>query len=141
MKQPKWITLIEATAEEGRGYWVERGWSQEARPQVISIIDVVAKDHAERGRIPVGGIAWAGDRGIARVEVQVDDGPWVAALLRTPPLSPLTWVQWRYDWAATSGRHTVRVRATDGTGQLQIGTPSDFSPTGATGYHTVTVTI
>ncbi|MAT98328.1 MAG: molybdopterin-binding oxidoreductase [Anaerolineaceae bacterium] len=142
MKQPKWITRIEAIEGEGPGYWVERGWSEEARPKVISIIDNVAVDQRlDNGRIPIGGIAWAGDRGIQRVEVQVDDGEWQAAQLRLPPLSTLTWVQWRYDWPAASGEHTFRVRATDGEGTLQIGEESDVRPDGATGYHAVTETI
>jgi len=141
MKQPKWITRIEAIDEEGPGYWVERGWSAEARPQIVSVIDTVAVDQAVDGMIPVGGIAWAGDRGIQRVELQVDDGEWVEAILRTPPLSTLTWVQWRYDWPMVSGRHAFRVRATDGTGTLQTAEEHGTRPDGATGYHRMTVSI
>jgi DMSO/TMAO reductase YedYZ molybdopterin-dependent catalytic subunit len=141
MKQPKWITRIEAIDEEGPGYWVERGWSAEARPQIVSVIDTVAVDQAVDGMIPVGGIAWAGDRGVQRVELQVDDGEWVETILRTPPLSTLTWVQWRYDWPMASGRHTFRVRATDGTGILQIAEEHGTRPDGATGYHQMTVSI
>ncbi|MEW5989303.1 MAG: molybdopterin-dependent oxidoreductase, partial [Chloroflexota bacterium] len=84
MKQPKWITYIEAIDEKGEGYWVERGWSQEARPQIVSVIDTVAQDNAQNGLIPVGGIAWAGDRGIQKVEVQVNEGSWSEAVLRNP---------------------------------------------------------
>jgi DMSO/TMAO reductase YedYZ molybdopterin-dependent catalytic subunit len=141
MKQPKWITGIQAIDHPGPGYWVDRGWSATANPLIISMIDTVAKDRIENGRVPVGGIAWAGDRGIIKVEVQVDNGPWSEAVLRTPPLSPLTWVQWRYDWPVARGAHTFRVRATDGTGALQIQTVSDTYPDGATGYHSVRVTI
>ncbi|HEX6383775.1 MAG TPA: molybdopterin-dependent oxidoreductase [Anaerolineae bacterium] len=137
MKQPKWIQRIEAIGMEGPGYWVERGWSEEARPHIISIIDTVAEETAEDGRVPVGGIAWAGDRGIQKVEVQVDDGQWAEATLRTPPQSTLAWVQWRYGWPAVSGRHTFRVRATDGTGMLQIEEETGVRPDGATGYHEV----
>jgi DMSO/TMAO reductase YedYZ molybdopterin-dependent catalytic subunit len=141
MKQPKWITRIEAIDEEGAGYWVDRGWSAEARPQIVSVIDRAAVDQAVDGRVPVGGIAWAGDRGIQKVEVQVDGGEWVEAVLRTPPLSSLTWVQWRYDWPASAGRHRLRVRATDGTGALQIEEVADVRPDGATGYHQVAVDV
>jgi len=140
MKQPKWITGIEAIDRSGRGYWVERGWSKEARPQVLSIMDVIAKGNIVGGRIPIGGIAWAGDRGIQKVEVQVDDGPWEAAAVRVPPLGPLTWVQWRYDWLSVAGRHTFRVRAADGNGRLQVGQRSDNYPDGATGYDSITTT-
>ncbi len=139
MKQPKWITHIEAIGDEGPGYWVERGWSAEARPQIVSVIDTVAKEALADGKVPIGGIAWAGDRGIRKVEVQVDDGEWTAATLRTPPLSPLTWVQWRYDWPMVPGRHAFQVRATDGTGALQIAEKRGTRPSGATGYHSKTV--
>lgn len=143
MKQPKWITRIEAIAQEGAGYWVDRNWSEEARPHVISIIDHVATDQpTAEGAIPIGGIAWAGDRGIQQVELQVDEGPWRPAQLRTPPLSPLIWVQWRYDWPVTTvGEHRFRVRAVDGTGTVQIGEESGVRPDGATGYHTVIATV
>jgi DMSO/TMAO reductase YedYZ molybdopterin-dependent catalytic subunit len=141
MKQPKWVTAMEAVSRPDSGYWVDRSWSRQARPQILSIIDSVAVDHIQNGKVPVGGIAWAGDRGIRKVEVQVDSGPWAEAVLRTPPLSPLTWVQWVYAWPRESGRHTFRVRATDGTGALQIEASHGSYPDGATGYHSVTVTI
>jgi DMSO/TMAO reductase YedYZ molybdopterin-dependent catalytic subunit len=141
MKQPKWITRIEAIDKEGKGYWVDRGWSAEARPQIVSVIDTVAVDQAVAGAVPVGGVAWAGDRGIQKVELQVDGGDWVEATLRTPPLSPLTWVQWRYDWPLEAGRHTFRVRATDGSGALQIEKVQGARPDGATGYHEMSVDV
>nr|MBA3534288.1 molybdopterin-dependent oxidoreductase [Ardenticatenales bacterium] len=107
MKQPKWITRMEARDSWEPGYWVERGWSREARPQIVSVIDTIATQEVKDGQLPVGGIAWAGDRGIQKVEVQVDEEAWVEATLRTPPLSALTWIQWRYDWPATPGNHTL----------------------------------
>jgi DMSO/TMAO reductase YedYZ molybdopterin-dependent catalytic subunit len=139
MKQPKWITSIEATAERGAGYWVDRGWSLEARPQIVSVIDQVSTQPVN-GRAPLGGIAWAGARGITKVEVQVDDGPWVEATLITPPIGPLTWVQWRYDWPVVSGTHSFTVRATDGTGVLQTSQRQSEAPDGATGYDSSTAT-
>ena len=141
MKQPKWIVRMEAMEAWAPGYWVERGWSREARPHIVSVIDTVAEEATTDGRIPIGGIAWAGDRGIQKVEVQVDDGEWAEAQLRKPPLSTLTWVQWRYDWPAEEGRRTFTVRATDGTGTLQIAEETGVRPDGATGYHSVNRTI
>jgi hypothetical protein len=85
--------------------------------------------------IPIGGIAYAGAKGISKVEVQIDDDSWEEAELRTPPLSPLTWVQWRYDWPTEPGRHTARVRAFDGSGELQIAESGGARPDGATGIH------
>ena len=141
MKQPKWIVSMEALSRPASGYWEDRGWSMEARPHIVSIIDTVAKDRMEEGRVPIGGIAWAGDRGIRKVEIQVDGGAWAIARLRTPPLGPLTWVLWRYDWPLARGRHVFRVRATDGTGKLQSGIEKGAYPDGATGYHSVAVRI
>lgn len=142
MKQPKWITRITAMAEDVEGYWVARGWSKEARPQIVSVIDTVSTDQpTAEGLIPMGGIAWAGARGIEKVEVQIDNGEWLEATLRTPTLSPLTWTQWRYDWAAEAGSHLIRVRATDGTGALQIEEEQGTRPDGATGYHSKRVRV
>lgn len=140
MKQPKWIERIEVIDRQGPGYWVERGWSVEARPQTVSAIDAVVREPSG-GVLPVGGIAYAGGRGISKVEVQVDDGPWAEAILRAPPLSPLTWVQWRYDWPYQAGRHTFRVRAYDGAGILQITDRQSPRPDGATGVHEVTIEV
>ncbi len=141
MKQPKWIVRMEAVEAWRPGYWVERGWSREARPQIVSVIDAIATQAAQDGVIPVAGIAWAGDRGIRQVEVRVDDGPWQEAQLRTPPLSGLTWIHWRYDWPAAPGRHRFTVRATDGAGELQTELINDPHPDGSTGYHSRTATI
>lgn len=139
MKQPKWIDSIEITNHWEPGYWVERGWSKVAQMHATSVIDTVAVDMAtiaadSRKLIPIGGIAHAGARGISKVEVQVDDGPWLQAALRTP-LSQLTWVIWRYDWPFQAGKHNFTVRSYDGYGTLQIATQSSPEPNGATGLY------
>jgi DMSO/TMAO reductase YedYZ molybdopterin-dependent catalytic subunit len=135
MKQPKWIASLEAIDSNGPGYWVDRGWSAEAIVQTTSVIDAVdtSSVNPNTKAVPVGGIAYAGGRGISKVEIQVDNGPWEPAELRDPPLSPLTWVQWVYNWKANIGQHTVRVRAYDGTGKLQEATVHQPYPNGATG--------
>lgn len=143
MKQPKWIVNMEVLDQEGRGYWVERGWSPEAFVRTTSVIDNVAADAAdeEMGTVPVGGIAYAGANGISRVELQVDDGPWLEAELRAPPLSHLTWVQWLYDWPRETGRHLFKVRAYDSLGVLQVAEPNPVRPDGATGIHEVSASV
>ena len=140
MKQPKWIESIEATDHWEPGYWVERGWNNVAQMHATSVIDTVAVDMTmidadHRKLVPIGGIAHAGARGISKVEVQVDSGPWERAELRAP-LSELTWVIWRYDWPYQSGRHTFAVRCYEGNGTPQIATPSPPEPNGATGLDT-----
>jgi DMSO/TMAO reductase YedYZ molybdopterin-dependent catalytic subunit len=141
MKQPKWIMKMTATEEDQGGYWTDRGWSKEARPHITSVIDVVAKDAMHDGLVPVGGVAWAGDRGVQKVELKIDAESWREVTLRTPPLGPLTWVQWRYEWPASPGRHTLTVRATDGEGELQTAKKTPVRPNGPTGYHVQRVTI
>jgi len=135
MKQPKWIERMEVIDYEGDGYWVDRGWSATAVVNTTSVVDNVKADGSSSngGSLPIGGIAYAGARGISKVEVQIDEGDWVEAELIRPPLSPLTWVQWRYDWASTPGQHTARVRAYDGSGSLQHVEARGARPSGATG--------
>ncbi len=136
MKQPKWIQSMTVVAQPQTGYWVERGWSEQAVVKTTSVIDAVdTQDSSQTRVVPVGGVAYAGARGIRKVEVQVDGGDWQAAELRDPPLSPLTWVQWRFLWSATTGRHVLSVRCTDGDGVLQDATVADTFPNGATGYN------
>lgn len=143
MKQPKWIESIEFTDHWEPGFWVERGWNKVAQMHATSVIDTVAVDMTiigadNRKLVPIGGIAHAGNRGISKVEVQVDNGPWEQALMRTP-LSQLTWVIWRYDWPFRPGKHTFTVRCYDGNGTLQIVAPNSPEPDGATGLSTRSV--
>lgn len=143
MKQPKWIQTIEATDHWEPGYWVKRGWDKTARMKATAVIDTVSVDMmlSEAGkdtRIPVGGIAHAGARGISKVEVRTDDGPWHEAQLRTP-LSGTTWVVWRYDWPFQKGQHRLTVRCYDGSGALQNAEMAPPHPSGASGYHDKTV--
>jgi len=137
MKQPKWIERIEATSAWEPGYWVTRGWDRDARMNATSVIDTIGSSMMiiEPGRttmVPIGGIAFAGARGISRVEVQVDGGPWQQAELRDP-MSPTTWVIWRYDWPFQAGKHTFTVRCYEGDGTPQIAEERPIRPSGATG--------
>ncbi len=95
---------------------------------------------AEDGVVPLGGIAFAGSREIERVEVGIDDGPWNSVELE-PVINKLQWRRWRWDWPAMVGRHTVTVRATDGTGALQTDEVRPPHPDGASGYHRIEVTV
>ncbi len=138
MKQPKWITGMEVTADYRPGYWVVRDWDEVAQVKATSVIDTVAVDNiVERDGqmlVPVGGIAFSGARGISKVEVQVDSGPWEEAKLRTP-LSETTWVIWRYDWPFQEGKHTFAVRCAEADGTPQIEEVQGNRPSGATGIH------
>jgi hypothetical protein len=119
MKQPKWIVSMEAVDRWQPGYWVTRGWDREGKVAVGSAIDVIEPMAASVG-VELGGIAFAGARGISRVEVRADDGGWQPADLRDP-LSAVTWVLWRARLKTGPGEHTFAVRAFDADGRQQDG--------------------
>jgi DMSO/TMAO reductase YedYZ molybdopterin-dependent catalytic subunit len=135
----KWLSEIELTTFEAYdAYWIQRGWAREGPIKTQSRIDVPrANARLAAGSVPVAGVAWAGERAISRVEVAVDD-VWRPAEL-AEPLADTTWRQWRYQWAAGPGEHTLRVRATDGEGHTQTAAVTPPAPDGATGHHTITV--
>ena len=137
----KWLTEIELTTLDAfDAYWVPRGWAKQAPIKTQSRIDV-PRDRATvtPGDVVVAGVAWAPTRGIARVEVRVDDGAWTEAEI-TDPLSPDAWVQWRHTVALDAGAHQLQVRATDGEGATQPPGPVPPRPDGAEGWHTIRVT-
>lgn len=138
----KWLTEIEMTRfEDFDAYWVPRGWSKEAPVKTQSRIDV-PRSGAEvaPGEVVIGGVAWAPDTGIAAVEVQIADGPWVEADL-ADVVSDDTWRQWTHRWDASPGTHGVRVRATDKAGVTQTGEQQPPRPDGATGHHSIEVRV
>ena len=139
MKQPKWITEIEIVDEYVEGYWVERGWDEVARVRATSVIDTVAVDSVveKDGQkfVPIGGIAYAGVRGISKVEIQVyNRDQWYEAELRKP-LSDASWVIWRVDWPFEEGNHDFEVRAVEADGTRQVEEFNAPRPSGATGLH------
>lgn len=139
----KWLSEIELTGwDEFDAYWVPRGWSKEAPIKTQSRIDT-PRDRASIPAQPrdVAGVAWAPDRGISRVEVQLgEDAEWVEAEL-SDPLSEDAWVQWRVGWDPEPGGYRLQVRATDGDGNTQTDEIRPPAPDGATGYHSVSVTV
>jgi DMSO/TMAO reductase YedYZ molybdopterin-dependent catalytic subunit len=132
----KWLNEIELTGPEFVGTYPPLGWSKEGPVITESRIDRPAdRTVVEAGPMDIVGVAWAPDRGVDLVEVQVDDGPWHPAAMGRP-ISKATWVQWHIRWDATIGGHTIRARATDGNGAVQIEVVELIQPGGATGYPT-----
>ncbi|MEV0295224.1 molybdopterin-dependent oxidoreductase [Nocardia sp. NPDC050710] len=136
----KWVTELEVTRfDRATAYWTRRGWSARGPIKTGTRIDTPrARGRTTQGRTAIAGVAWAQHRGIRSVEVQIDNGDWQPARLSTEQ-SIDTWRQWVYDWTATPGQHTIRARATDGTGETQTDRYRDVIPDGATGYPSVTV--
>jgi DMSO/TMAO reductase YedYZ molybdopterin-dependent catalytic subunit len=136
MKNPKWLTKIAATADPIGGYWERSGWQAGAGVQTTARFDTRPANVRSSQPLLLGGIAFAGDRGISRVEVSTDNGAnWQPAALEAP-LDSDTWVRWSYVWTPPSpARYQLVVRAIDGKGKAQEGLPNDSFPFGATGYH------
>lgn len=136
----KWLERIELTTWDGfDSYWVPRGWDKEGPILTQSRIDVPkAGSRVTPGEVVAAGVAWAPLKTIDRVEVQLDDGPWVEAEI-TEPLSDKAWIQWKAAITVSEGDHTLRVRATDGTGETQTEVERGSLPNAATGYHTIEV--
>ncbi|GHB11497.1 oxidoreductase [Streptomyces termitum] len=138
----KWIESIELTTFDAySAYWVRRKWARRAPVKTQSRIDTPRPfARMPAGTVMVAGVAWAQRRGVTRVEVRVDDGPWQDADLAAQDTVD-TWRQWSYRWPATPGGHTLTVRATDATGRVQPERRTGTIPDGATGHHSVFVTV
>jgi DMSO/TMAO reductase YedYZ molybdopterin-dependent catalytic subunit len=153
MMNPKWITEIELIDRVYEGYWQKKGWANNARYNTHSYI-VIPGNAPIRGifrnlgsintivgeQIPIAGVAFAGDRGISRIQVSSDGGvTWKDAKIKNP-LSPYSWVIWTTELDITNKRnYKIVVRATDNTGKIQTGEVREPFPSGATGYHMVDV--
>ncbi|MGY3339889.1 DMSO/TMAO reductase YedYZ molybdopterin-dependent catalytic subunit [Streptomyces filamentosus] len=138
----KWIEDIELTTFDAYDpYWVRRKWARRAPIKTQARIDT-PKPFARpaAGTVTVAGVAWAQRRGITRVQIRVDEGPWQDADLAAQA-GVDTWRQWSYRWNATPGGHHLTVRATDGTGQVQTERRTRTIPDGASGLHGVFVTV
>ncbi len=145
MKHPKRLTDIVVMDEEVLGFWQQRGWSQTARMNTSVRIDVPGPGSSLDGSPSVvEGIAFSGDRGIAKVEVSDDGGSsWQPAQLKAP-LGPDTWVLWRFDWLPSNslrGPVDLQARATDGAGETQTADRAQPFPSGATGYNSVGISL
>ncbi|MDQ0767702.1 DMSO/TMAO reductase YedYZ molybdopterin-dependent catalytic subunit [Pseudarthrobacter defluvii] len=138
----KWVVDLEVTRfADSKAYWTERGWSERGPIKTMARVEV-PKSFAKvpAGKVVVGGTAWAQTRGITKVEIQIDSGDWAEATLSTEA-STSTWRQWSYEWDATPGPHYIKVRATDGTGEVQTDKRADPVPDGASGWQSVMVTV
>ena len=146
MKNVKWLTRIEPVDHDFKGFWQQRGWSDEAIIKTMSRIDAPRNGATVSAKVErevlIGGIAFAGNRGISKVEVSIDDGGvWQEAMLGKA-LAPFSWVQWKTTWEPpVAAGYSIRVRAYDGTGELQDEKEIEPAPDGASGWHTINTRI
>src|SRR6266571_5250738 len=137
MKNVKWLRSIECVTFDYLGYWMERGWSDIAAINTNTRIDTPVRAVKWDGtsKIPIAGIAFAGARGISKVEVSTDGGATFSAAELEPALGPLAWVRWKLDWTPKApGRFAIRARSTDKTGALETQIRREPFPDGATGW-------
>ncbi|WP_328353354.1 molybdopterin-dependent oxidoreductase [Mycobacterium sp. NBC_00419] len=136
----KWVTDLELTRfDRAQAYWTKLGWSERGPIKTESRIDVPRDGQkVAQGPVTFGGVAWAQNRGVKSVEVQIDDGPWQQAQLGAS-YSNDAWRLWSFPWTATqSGTHTITARATDNTGAVQTEDQALPAPDGASGWPSIT---
>ncbi len=140
----KWIVELRATTfAADSAYWVQGGWAQDGPVRLASRIDRPSgSQKLQLGQqVAIAGVAWDQHVGVSRVEVQVDAGPWQPATLAPVPTAD-TWRQWVLLWTPTDiGHHKIRVRAYDAKGNPQDANDAEPFPSGATGLHTISVTV
>lgn len=137
----KWVTDLNVTTfAKEQGYWIPRGWATRAPIKTMSRIDRPKGLSKVRGRTVVAGTAWAQPKGVAKVEVRADGGPWQEAELGAD-VSDSTWRMWRIELDLKPGSHTVECRATDKSGFTQDQARLEPIPDGATGWHSISFTV
>jgi DMSO/TMAO reductase YedYZ molybdopterin-dependent catalytic subunit len=143
-KSIKWLTQIELRDSTAKQFYEKQGWGPKFEISTTSRFCTPDFHKPFKLGMPIDlrGIAFAGARGIRRIEVSSDDGAtWNPAEI-TYGTAPLAWVQWRYEWRPkNAGVYRLAVRAVDGTGDLQSGVKKSSGPEPATGYHRVTATV
>ena len=136
----KWLRQLKVTTfAADQAYWTARGWSPQGPVKTATRIDV-PHDSVAPGAAVIAGVAWATHRGVSRVQVQVDDGPWQDTRLG-PDVGLDYWRQWYLPWDASAGRHRLSARAYDGAGTVQTEAVQDVLPDGPTGYHVIEVQV
>ncbi len=140
MKNVKWVTRLDVVNTDYRGYWQEQGWNDVATIKTMSRMDYPrSREVLPTGATKLGGVAFAGGRGVAKIEVSPDGGTtWSEGTIRRP-LGPYTWVLWTAQLDLAEGEHRLMVRATDGKGVVQTNRPTPPLPDGSSGWHGVTV--
>jgi DMSO/TMAO reductase YedYZ molybdopterin-dependent catalytic subunit len=142
-ENPKWLTRVALTNDFVGGLYSNQGWYNGPLHTVCRIDQPYLGSSISVGEtVPMGGVAFAGNRGIQKVEVSVDGGKsWRPATLE-PAISKDSWVFWKATWQPTApGTYTLIPRAVDGTGAPQISQVQSTVPNGATGYDKLIVTV
>jgi DMSO/TMAO reductase YedYZ molybdopterin-dependent catalytic subunit len=106
-----YVTIREET-HDGETVWTE---TSVGRALLKSAPAKVTR--ADKGYRVIGA-AWGAP--IAKVEVKIDDGPWIEATIDRSDDADFAWKIWSVAWEnASSGEHAITSRATDTSGKVQ----------------------
>ncbi|HBY63328.1 MAG TPA: hypothetical protein DEH78_26190 [Solibacterales bacterium] len=128
-KNVKWIGEIAFVRQPYFGTWPRMGYTKEPLIHTMSFID---RFRVEPERIRLGGVSFAGTRGIRQVEVRTEGGLWTPATLEAP-LSPYAWTRWVAEVPARNGARLIEARAMDGSGRWQATEEGPLFPDGVKG--------
>jgi DMSO/TMAO reductase YedYZ molybdopterin-dependent catalytic subunit len=138
----KWLSRLTLTTyADKEAYWTKRDWATDAPIKVSARIDTPKPlDTIGSGRTVIGGVAWAQSRGVDKVEVRIDGGPWQETRLG-PDAGVDYWRQWYLPWNATPGRHMLAVRATTIDGEVQSAARRSPFPEGSSGIQEIVISV
>jgi DMSO/TMAO reductase YedYZ molybdopterin-dependent catalytic subunit len=142
MKNAKWVVALRPMRREFVDWYGQRQWSREALVKTMTRIDVPAREaRLQGGDQRIAGVAYAGERGIQKVEFSSDGGDtWQVAELAEPAAGRDAWVRWQGRFTIAVGADlTLVARATDGGGVLQSQQFSLAQPEGAAGWNSINV--
>jgi len=139
IKNVKWLTQLELTDYDYKGYWQKKSWTDQGTIKVSSRIDAPGPYNTIKKGDTFRGIAFSGYNGIGMVEISFDDTKtWQRVKLDAKATSPYAWVHWHYAWeTASPGDHRVYVRATDRIGRTQTSFIAGAFPEGTSGLHSI----
>lgn len=156
MMNPKWITEIELVDKTYEGFWQRKGWTNDGIKNINSSIVIPGSQPIDKRfphlvddpnfmvgkNYPIAGVAFAGDRGISKVEVSTDGGKtWKTAIVKDP-LSRYTWVLWTSGFIPEGKKdYEIVVRATDKTGKAQSANFEMPFPNGVQGYNQINIKV
>ena len=129
----KWLSRIELLDRPYEGFFMDKVYrtfqkgEDPTSGEVVSDISLKAiitspETGATRspGTVMVRGAAYAGEAGVALVEISVDNGATWEAAQFVGPHEPYAWRRWEYRWAVSApGEYTIMARATDSSGTVQ----------------------
>jgi len=146
-KHVKWLTRIELTTAEAKGFYETQGWGPDFITPTRSRIDVPDPWSSFalgklNGPIELKGIAYGGDRGISRVELSSDGGKsWRDAEIYYSG-GNLAWSLWKTEWMPdAAGDYMLVARATDGEGDVQEWEEDRGPFSGVAGLHEIGVRV